>query len=593
MITKEITIHDLEYDFCVVGGGMAGICAAVAAARHGAKTVLIHDRPVLGGNASSEVRMWICGAGGKNLKETGILEEIQLENIRYNPAMQYNVWDHLLMNFVQRQENLKLLLNCSCDGVITENDRITAVTAWQLTTQKRFEIKAKYFADCSGDSILRFSGAEYRTGRECKEEFDESYAQDVEDKKTMGNSILIQTKEVNYNRPFEMPPWAHKFEEKGFHRAINVRDNFWWMEYGGELDTIGDAEKIRDELIRIAYGVWNLAKNSKKKYAENVDLEWIGALPGKRENIRYVGDHILVQKDIEAQGKFDDIVAYGGWPFDDHSPKAFYDKGAPTTFHNTPNPFGIPFRALYSKNIENLYFAGRNISCSHIAMSTTRVMATCAIEGQAVGTAAAMGIKYDLAPREIYQQKITELQETLMDDDCYIPWHNRTISELTAKAHLQAESEGNVELLRNGIDRNIKDDIQYFAATPGSYIEYHFDKPERVNEVHIVFDTDLTHKHWPVLDGRIPTLNTGIRRMPCHYPEKGYFNELPEELVKEFAIEIQTGGPNSPWQEIAYEEDNFKRVVRIPVGQKVTAVRLIPEVTWGAEKARIFAFDLN
>ena len=593
MITNEIPVHNLEYDFCVVGGGMAGICAAVAAARHGAKTVLVQDRPVLGGNASSEIRMWICGAGGKDLKETGILEEIQLENIRFNPAVQYNIWDHLLMTFVQKQENLKLMLNCTCTDVVTEDNRISSIIAWQTTTQKRFEIKAKYFADCSGDSILRFSGAEFRCGREAKDEFDESYAPDVEDKLTMGNSILIQTREVAYDRPFEVPPWAHAFEEKGFHRVLNPRDNFWWLEYGGELNTIDDAEEIRDELIRIAYGVWNLVKNGKKKLAKNIDLEWIGALPGKRENIRYVGDHILVQKDVEAQGRFDDIVAYGGWPFDAHEPAAFYYKGAPTTFHSTPNPFGIPFRCLYSKNIENLYFAGRNISCSHMAMSTTRVMATCAIEGQAIGTAAAMGVKYDLTPRGIYEQKITELQETLMNDDCYIPWHSRTVSDLTKNARLQAESEGNVELLRNGIDRNIQGEIQYFAATPGSYIEYHFDKPEKVNEIRIVFDSDLTHHHWPLLDGRIPTQNTGIKRMACHYPENGYVNEMPEELVKEYAVEIQTGGPNSPWKELVYEEDNFKRLVRIPVGQKVTAIRLIPEVTWGAEKARIYSFDMN
>ena len=142
-------------------------------------------------------------------------------------------------------------------------------------------------------------------------------------------------------------------------------------------------------------------------------MEWIGALPGKRENIRYVGDHILVQKDIEAQGKFDDIVAYGGWPFDDHSPKAFYDKGAPTTFHNTPNPFGIPFRALYSKNIENLYFAGRNISMTHAAMSSARVMATCALLGEAVGEAANVAREFGLTPQGVYDEKLDLLQQPL------------------------------------------------------------------------------------------------------------------------------------------------------------------------------------
>ncbi len=580
MITTDITVHKQSYDFCVVGGGMAGICAAVAAARRGAKTVLIQDRPVLGGNASSEVRMWICGCHGINNKEAGILEELQLENMRWNPSLHYNIWDHVLQGFVSREENLKLMLNCSCDGVIMDGSRIKAVKAWQLTTQKRYEISAKYFADCSGDSILRFSGAEYRCGREAASEYNESYAPEVADNKTMGNSILIQVKELDRQTTFDAPPWAHVFEEKGFHRGYNIHrdNNFWWMEYGGIMDTIGDAEEIRDELLKIAYGVWHLVKNNKKNPAKNYDLEWIGALPGKRENIRYIGDHVLTQSDVEKQGRFDDIVAYGGWNFDDHNPAAFYFDGPPTVFHLTPRPFGIPFRCLYSRNIENLYFAGRNISCSHVAMSTTRVMGTCAIEGQAVGTAAAIGVRDGLDPRGVYEKRITELQNMLMDDDCYIPWHVKPMNDLTKNARLQAESDDDVEYLRNGIERDVDGVKQYFAADPGSYIEYHFDAPTKVNGIRLVFDSDLR--------------NEKGKRMPAMYPIDGHNVELPEELIKEFSIKIQTGGPDSEWEEIHYQEDNYRRLVRIPVEKKVTAVRLIPEITWGLDEARIYTFEL-
>ena len=568
----------LDTDFCVVGGGMAGVCAAVAAARHGAKTVLVQDRPMLGGNASSEVRMWICGAVGKNVKETGILEEVQLENLRYNPSLNYSIWDHILINFVQRQENLTLLLNCTCDGVEMDGSRIKTIHAWQLTSQKHYQISAKFYADCSGDSVLRVSGAEFRCGRESKNEFNESHAPEVADNKTMGNSILIQTKTVNYHPTFEPLPWAHVFEEKGFHRGLNPRDNFWWMEYGGELDTIKDAEEIRDELLKIAYGVWDLMKNNSKGAWKDFDIEWIGCLPGKRENIRYVGDHIMTQNDVEKQGRFEDIVAYGGWTMDDHHPAAFYHKGAPTIFHPAPCPFGIPYRSLYSKNIDNLFFAGRNISCTHMAMSATRVMGTCSVMGQAVGTAAAICVADSLSPRELYQTAVPKLQQMLMDDDAYLPWKQREIPEISRNAKLIADTEGDVDVLRNGNDRGIGDDLNYFATEFGSGIEYQFDEPTYVEEARFVFDSNVR--------------DMSIKRMRCWYPKEGVNVEIPEELIKEFSLQVKVAGSDT-WEEISYCEDNFQRLVKIPVQRKVSAVRFVPEASWGCQEARIFAFDLR
>lgn len=568
----------LDADFCVVGGGMAGVCAAVAAARHGAKTVLVQDRPMLGGNASSEIRMWICGAVGKNVKETGILEEIQLENLRYNPSLNYSVWDHILINFVQRQENLTLLLNCSCDGVEMDGSRIRLIHAWQLTTQKHYQVSAKFFADCSGDSVLRVSGAEFRCGREAKSEFNESHAPDVADNKTMGNSILIQTKTTSYSPGFEPLPWAHVFEEKGFHRGLNPRYNFWWMEYGGEIDTIKDSEEIRDELLKIAYGVWDLLKNNSKGNWKDFDIEWIGCLPGKRENIRYVGDHIMTQNDVEKQGRFDDIAAYGGWTMDDHNPAAFYHKGAPTIFHPAPCPFGIPYRSLYSKNIENLFFAGRNISCTHMAMSATRVMGTCSVVGQAVGTAAAICVADSLTPRQLYQTAVPKLQKMLMDDDAYLPWKQREIPEISRNATLTAETEGDPDVMRNGNDRGIGEDLNYFATEFGKGIEYHFDQETYVEEARFVFDSNLR--------------DMANKRMRCWYPKEGVNAEIPEELIKEFSLQIKTANSDD-WEEIVYCEDNFQRLVKVPVQQKVTAVRFVPEASWGCPEARIFAFDLR
>ena len=174
-----------KVDFCVVGGGLAGMCAAIAAARHGVKTLIMQERPVFGGNASSEIRMWVCGAPG--CLETGIVEELRLENLHRNPHVNFSIWDSILFEKVRFQENLTSLLNTSCQSVEMEGSSIKSVTGWQMTTQTFHKVEAAYFADCSGDSILApLSGAEFRIGREGRDEFSESLAHDVADRQTMG-----------------------------------------------------------------------------------------------------------------------------------------------------------------------------------------------------------------------------------------------------------------------------------------------------------------------------------------------------------------------------------------------------------------------
>jgi hypothetical protein len=438
-----------DFDVCVVGGGMAGLCAAIAAARHGAKTAIVQDRPVFGGNASSEIRMWICGAHGKHNKETGLLEEIQLENAYRNPAGSYAIWDSVLWGAAACQPSLTVFLNCSCTRCETETAggvrRIASITCWQLTSQTWHTIGAKVFIDCSGDSILAEpSGAAFRVGREAREEFDEDIEPAVADRKTMGNTLLIQLRKTDAPQPFTPPPWAYKFESADDlpHRMRGVQGhNFWWIELGGLQDTIHDAEAIRDELMRAAWGVWDYIKNvaPEKDEAETWALEFLGSLPGKRENRRYEGDHILTQNDVRAEGRFDDIIAYGGWSMDDHHPAGLLYPGKPTIFHPAPSPYGIPYRCLYSRNVGNLMFAGRNISVTHAALSSTRVMATCAILGQAAGTGAAMAVELGCDPRSIYPDHITALQHRLMDDDCYLPGLARDVGTLSRQADSDAD----------------------------------------------------------------------------------------------------------------------------------------------------------
>ncbi|MBR5601831.1 MAG: FAD-dependent oxidoreductase, partial [Clostridia bacterium] len=406
-----------DTDLCVVGGGMAGLCCAVAAARHGIRVVLMQDRPMLGGNASSEIRMWSGGAKGKDNREGGIIEELFLENFYHNPSLRYTLWDMQLYEKVKAEPNITLLLNTSCLDAQMQGERIACVKGWQSNAESYHVVRAAYFADCSGDSILApLTGAEFRYGREAKAEFGESFPPDVADRKTMGMSCLFQIRETDHRVEFSPPVWAYKYEsdeDLPYKPHANGKDNnFWWIEIGGEWDCIHDTDRCRDELLKIAYGVWDHMKNHGDHGVQNWELEWIGFLPGKRESRRYVGKCIVTENDVRAEGRFEDLVAYAGWSMDDHFPAGFYHRDSyPTIFHPAPTPWGLPLRCMISENIENLCFAGRNISVTHAALSSSRVMATCAILGQALGTAVAQAIKDNVALENV---DIAKLQQSLM-----------------------------------------------------------------------------------------------------------------------------------------------------------------------------------
>lgn len=567
-------------DFCVVGGGMAGLCAAVAAARKGIKTLLMHDRPVLGGNASSEIRMWICGAHGENNLETGLVEEIQLENLYRNNYPNFSIWDSILHEKAAFQENLTLLLNCSCNSAETKDNEIKSVKGWQLTTETWHTVNAKLFADCSGDSILApLSGAEFRQGREARSEFNESIAPEIADRRTMGMSCLIQARKTEEEHKFISPAWAHKYTDdsalanRGDHNMTGY-ENFWWLEIGGEGDTLHDAEINRDELLKIAFGVWDHIKNHGDHKAEKWVLDWLGFLPGKRESRRYVGDYIMTQNDVRSEGRFEDIIAYGGWSMDDHHPAGFRHPGEPTIFHPAPSPYGIPYRCLYSKNIKNLFFAGRNISVTHSAMSSTRVMRTCALLGQAVGTAASIAIKNSLSPRGVYTDKINELKQSLMEDDCYLPWNKRKVSSLAMKAKL-ASSDSGAENLRNGFDRPVGADKNSWTGKAGSYVEFNFEKEEEIRKIRFVFDSNL---------------NRGILNVPAMYPPAYEKYRTPQTLVSDFHIETKDG--NGSWKEVLSVKENHQRLVWAEAGFKAKSLRIVIDKTWGAEKVNVFSIDL-
>lgn len=552
---------------CIIGGGMSGLCCGIAAARHGVKVVLIHDRSVLGGNASSEIRMWIGGCHGKDNKETGIIEEIMLENFYQNPSLKYPLWDSVLYEKAMAESNLTLLLNSSCLDCTMDENKILSVKAWQSNAETFHVVKADYFADCSGDSILStLTGAEYMYGREAKSDFNETIPPDVADKKTMGMSCLFQIKETDHPVKFTPPNWAYKYTSDADlpYKEQSKDSNFWWIEVGGEWDCIHDTDRCREELLKICYGVWDHMKNYGDHGVENWELEWIGFLPGKRESRRYIGKYIVTQNDVESEGRFDDIVAYAGWTMDDHFPEGFYYKeGYPTIFHPAPTPWGLPLRCMISKNIENLCFAGRNISVTHAALSSSRVMATCSVLGQALGTAVAQALQDGVALENV---NIPKLQQTLMEDDCYIPWHKRGLSALTKAATCSCE------LVRNRIDRG---EDNCWVGEEGSVLEYCFENDEEIREIRLVFDSDLNRNYY---------------NMPYKYPLVENKFKLPDTLIKEYKVlGISSDGTINE----LHICDNHQRFVRHSVQWNVNKIKFIPITTHGCNKFRVFGFEIQ
>ena len=629
------------YDFCVVGGGMAGTIAAIAAARHGARTALIQDRPVLGGNASSEIRMHVCGAHGKDNRETGILEEMFLENHYRNPLPNYSIWDSVVYGKAKYQDGLDVYLNASVCDLEMDGERIESVKAWQFTSETWWTIRSRLFADCTGDGILApLSGAEYRVGREARDEYGESIAPVEADSKTMGLSCLFQAREYDHPRPFIAPEWAYKFtkEEDLNGRGVDIRkSNYWWLEDGRDKESIHETEELRDELLRIAFGVFDYIKNysDRKEEFANWDLDWQGFLPGKRESRRYVGDHVLIQTDIEAGGRFEDVVAYGGWSMDDHFPAGFYHPEKGTIFHPAPSPYGIPYRTLYSRNIENLFCAGRDHSASHVAMSSTRVMATCSTMGQAVGTAAAIATREKETPRGIYQRHLSELQETLMEDDAWLPFSRRPVSALTREATLaevvassrvgnatvaaasasatasdhgstagstgagssvtvldgaRADGTTDLEAIRNGVDRPTDEGYNGWIGAIGDGIEFAWDEPRDVSSLRFVFDSDLNRKD--DAHGKGYENKSTAKNMRHYYALDLEPWRVPKTLVKSAVVEVDHG--DGTWVEAARLESNYQRLARLQLDlqRPVERLRVRPTETWGEERARIFSIDV-
>ena len=535
-----------EAGVVVVGGGLAGCTAAVAAARNGCDTVLIQNRPILGGNASSEILVPPVGAWAGiyrskyplDPRETGILDEYRTTgNQRVSEGKLYS---NRLLRLVQLEPNLDLHLNTHATGVQMHEGagkRIAAVEAIDVRSGRRMRFPGKVFLDCTGDSVVGVAaGAEYRHGKEPKSMYNELWAPDEPSKNTMGNSLKYYARDTGEPRTFDAPPWIYPYPtcdsfnpERHPKLTTSIAIGYQWMiELGGLRDTYADAEEIRDDLLRLIYGLWDHTKNHcdrDRVRAANYELAWVGYVAGKRENRRLIGDYVLTQNDIGNQTLFPDRVAFGAWSVDDHYSGGFFYKGATAQHRDRSEgqymgvPFSIPFRSLYSKNVDNLLMAGRNISASHLGMSNTRVMLTCAIMGHAAGTGAAFCVHEKTTPRGVYQDHLAALQQQLLKegatifelqaDDPHDLARKATATASSWRTHISGEKmlpENVINGFARAVGERMKETTNAWGPDPAvadpHWLQLKWPEPVTFSVIHVTFQTVDTVPHRFAVEAR-------------------------------------------------------------------------------------------
>ncbi|MFI4876260.1 MAG: FAD-dependent oxidoreductase [Blastopirellula sp. JB062] len=609
--TEVLKTTPIEVDVLVAGGGPAGIAAAIAAARCGATVALCQDRPMLGGNASSEIRMHIVGAdcSGKRgaellteAREGGIIEEIRLEASARNPQRSSSMFDLILYEKCRAEPNLQLLLNTSVVAAKTEDGVIRQAIAQRQSTEEQFEIAAKIFIDCTGDGRLGVeAGAWYREGRESGDQFEESLAVAAADNRRLGSTIMFQARRHDRPMPFTPPSWARRFTEHELRLRPHAESEldrgleygYWWVEWGGCLDTIRDNEQIRDELLRIVMGVWDHVKNGGDHGADHWALEWFGFVPGKRESRRFVGQATLTESDVMESRPMPDSIAFGGWPIDVHPPEGVdAPNEPPCTQHAVPSLYDIPLRCCVSRNVRNLMFAGRNLSATHIAFASTRVMATCAAVGQGVGTAAAIACQLGEAPSELADTPaaIGQIQQRLIRDDAFlIDVRNQDERDLARLATITASSEaqpGSAGWVASGQTRAVHGDdgAKLQRANPGVHrwqsdprdafpvsLELSWPQPVRAANVRLIFDSGLH---------RVLTFS-----LADAYTEKMKWGVAQPELVRDYRIEMRR---DSQWSVVAEVCDNYQRLRDHSLDStSFDALRITIEKTNGIDHARV------
>ena len=411
-----------QYDLVVVGGGIAGISAAVSAARLGCKVALINDRPVLGGNNSSEIRVHL---GGRI--EAGPYKELGNLQKEFGPTRGGNAQpgdyyeDDKKSELVANEKNITLFSNYRAIGVQMDGQKIRSVIAKHIETGQEQRFEAPLFSDCTGDGTIGYlAGADYRMGRESRDEFGESTAPEKADKMTMGASV--QWYSVDDKKPSSFPAFSYgvEFNDKNSEKVMMGE---WTWETGMNYDQIKDFERIRDYGLLVVYSNWSYLKNGMKENSQyrNRKLGWVAYVSGKRESRRLMGDYILKEDDIRKHVVHEDGTAASTWTIDLHYPDPANTANFPDqefksiAKHIEIYPYPIPYRCLYSRNVDNLFMAGRNISVTHVALGTVRVMRTTGMMGEVVGMAASLCKKYNVNPRGVYRSYLNDLKELMKE----------------------------------------------------------------------------------------------------------------------------------------------------------------------------------
>ncbi|SBT65766.1 FAD dependent oxidoreductase [Micromonospora sediminicola] len=476
---KDFDEH--TFDLVVVGGGLAGLCAALAAARGGTRTAIVQDRPMFGGNSSSEVRVVPHGAshGAAWGAETGIVHELILADRATNHESFFDhglinsLYDLTLFEAARSEPLLTTFMNTSVRGVLADDlaepdgrytRRVVAVHGSQLGSEKELLLRARQFVDASGDGTVgSLAGAEHRYGRESRATFGEPLAPAEADETTLGSTITMRAKKIDRPAPYTPPAWIARYtspddfvmDRRLYHIEKEQFGGYWWLEVNNPFHQIDDYEAIRDELHRHVLGVWNYLKNHspEKERFTNYVLEWIGQIPGKRESRRFVGDVTVTEQDCHADRRWPDGVAYASWWIDLHIKGGINNREAPGERENIDKrysdyirvvPFSLPLRAFYSRNVENLWLAGRIYSVSHIALGPVRVQQTLAAAGQAVGLAAAHALRHGVTPRALadpdgpYIQPLR--QDLLRHDARLLGVRNTDPTDLARTANVTASS---------------------------------------------------------------------------------------------------------------------------------------------------------
>ncbi len=587
-----------HFDFIVVGAGVAGCNAAIAAARGGAKVALIQDRPMVGGNNSAEMGVPVSGGSsfGKG-RETGLNEEIgRIHSFNY-----LSKWASAADLVIAAETNITLFLNSHVfEAEVDENRRIRAVKAFNMIDGHHTRYTADLFADCTGDGWLGYyAGAQCMLGRESREMFGESNAKDIADTITMSGSLMqnsilgYQAIDMDEPTPFDAPEWMYDLcaNEKGYLKRPRfengVRAGNWWTENHGRNDDLWDPEWARDDLLRVSLSYYNWIKNHSPlaEKAANYRLKFIPITNAKRETRRLVGDHVYVEKDAVNRVVFPDRVGYFVWKLDVHHPLGIFSGGSPYDFETIIKPACIPFRILYSKDVPNMLMAGRHVSVTHVTIGTARVQGTTGMMGQIVGTAAALCQKYKTTPRGLYNSRMPEFQQQLLKDDLTIlHLRNEDPKDLALMANVSASSsktpQDNAFRVINGLTRPIDDDMEMWLdkvpqnmwisdpeQSMPQWVELDFGREVEINSVYLTFDTNLKAKRYCTWEFK---------------PEE----RMPPECVRDYEVQVQT---ESGWKTLAAVKNNYqrRRIHRFPVA-RTSKVRILITATNGDKSARIY-----